>query len=158
VMGDFADLKSAYLAGHSSSVAALAMGAAARLHLDPATRRTLHVAALAHDLGRVTVSTAVWDKGGPLNDPEWETVRLHSYYSERLLSRTRALSPAGELAGMHHERGDGGGYHRGTRAAAQPEAGCLLAAADVYTAMRQVRPHRPALGPDRSAAGPRRIA
>jgi HD-GYP domain-containing protein (c-di-GMP phosphodiesterase class II) len=158
VMGDFADLKSAYLSGHSSSVAALVAGAAERLRLDPAERLMLHVGALAHDLGRVTVSTAVWDKPGPLNDAEWEAVRLHPYYSERMLCRTRALARAGELAGMHHERGDGGGYHRGTRASAHPEAGCVLAAADVYTAMRQARPHRPALDPNRAAAELRRLA
>lgn len=158
VMGDFADLKSTYLAGHSSSVAALTMGAAERQRLDPAERLMLHVAALAHDLGRVTVTTAVWDRPGPLNDAEWETVRLHPYYSERLLSRGRALGRAGVLAGMHHERADGRGYHRGTRAAAHPMAGCLLAAADVYVAMRQPRPHRPALDPDRAIAELRRMA
>jgi len=59
---------------------------------------------------------------------------------------------------MHHERGDGCGYHRGTRASAHPEAACVLAVADVYTAMRQARPHRPALHPDRAAAELRYLA
>jgi HD-GYP domain-containing protein (c-di-GMP phosphodiesterase class II) len=158
VMGDFADLKSTSLAGHSSSVAALTMAAAERLELDPAERFMVHMGALAHDLGRVTVSAAVWDKPGPLNDSEWEAVRLHAYYSERLLSRARSLARAGQLAGMHHERADGSGYHRGTRAAGQAAAGCLLAAADVYTALRQARAHRPALNPEQAAAELRRMA
>jgi HD-GYP domain-containing protein (c-di-GMP phosphodiesterase class II) len=157
-MGDFADLKSTYLAGHSTTVAALTMDAAKHLKLDPAEGSMLHVAALAHDLGRVAVSAAIWDKPGPLNDSEWESVRLHPYYSERLLSRAHSFARAGQAAGMHHERIDGGGYHRGTRAAAQSIAGCLLATADVYSAMRQARAHRPALDPDQAAAELRRMA
>ena len=54
----------------------------------------LRVGALAHDLGRVAVSAAVWDKPGPLNDSEWEKVRLHPYHSERLLARAPALATA----------------------------------------------------------------
>ena len=158
VMGDFADLKSIYLAGHSTTVEALTMDAAERLKLDPAECLMLQVAALAHDLGRVAVSAAIWDKPGPLNDSEWEAVRLHPYYSERLLSRARSLARAGQLAGMHHERVDASGYHRGARAAAQSIAGCLLATADVYAAMRQARAHRPALDPEQAAAELRRMA
>jgi HD-GYP domain-containing protein (c-di-GMP phosphodiesterase class II) len=158
VMGDFADLKSTYLVGHSTTVESLTLNAAERLQLDPAECVMLRVAALAHDLGRVSVSAAIWDKPGPLNDSEWEAVRLHPYYSERLLSRARSLAPAGQVAGMHHERVDGRGYHRGTRGPAQSMAGCLLATADVYAAMRQARPHRPALDPEEAAAELRRMA
>jgi HD-GYP domain-containing protein (c-di-GMP phosphodiesterase class II) len=156
VMGDFADLKSTYLAGHSRKVAELAILAAERLKLDAAERLMLHVGALAHDLGRVTVTTAIWDKPGPLNDSEWEAVRLHPYYSERLLSRAPSLLRAGQLAGMHHERQDGSGYHRGSRAAAQPIGGRILASADAYIAMGEARAYRPALDPDESAGQLRR--
>jgi HD-GYP domain-containing protein (c-di-GMP phosphodiesterase class II) len=134
------------------------MDEAERLKLDPAGWLMLRVAALALDLGRVPVSTAIWDKLAPLNDSEWEAVRLHPYYSERLLSHARSLARAGQLAGMHHERVDGRGYHRGTRAAAQSIAGRLLATADVYTAMRQARADRPAVDPEHAVAELRRMA
>ena len=49
------------------------------------------------------------------------------------------------LAGSHHERLDGSGYHRGTRAAGLDQAARILAAADCYGAMRESRPYRPAL-------------
>jgi HD-GYP domain-containing protein (c-di-GMP phosphodiesterase class II) len=155
-MGDFADLKSSSLAGHATGVATLAVRAAERVGIDGEARETLHVAALAHDLGRVTVSAGIWEKPDPLNDAEWEAVRLHPYYSERLLTRAKSLAGVGELAGMHHERAGGGGYHRGTRAAS--EAGTVLAAADAYVAMRQERAHRPTLDADRAAAELRRMA
>jgi HD-GYP domain-containing protein (c-di-GMP phosphodiesterase class II) len=152
VMADFVDLKSRFLAGHSTRVADLAVAAADRMRFDAADRAALQIAALAHDLGRVTVTTAIWDKTAPLDDVEWEAVRLHGYYSERLLSRSAALARAAEFAGGHHERLDGSGYHRGSRAATQPPGGRLLAAADAYVAMRQPRAYRAALEPDQAGA------
>jgi HD-GYP domain-containing protein (c-di-GMP phosphodiesterase class II) len=158
VIGDFTDLKSSYLTGHSRAVAALAAAAADRVGLDGADRRDLVLAALMQDVGRVGVTTAIWDKPGPLDDAEWERVRLHSYYSERLLTRASATEAAGRIAGMHHEHPDGSGYHRGARRAALPVPARLLAAADAYVAMRHARPHRPALDPDEAGAALRRMA
>jgi len=99
VMGDFADQKSAFFAGHSAQVADLAVSAAGRLGLPPAERQALRFAALAHDLGRVGISTAIWDKPGRLTDAEWEAVRLHSYHGERILLKVSVLAGAARLAG-----------------------------------------------------------
>ncbi len=74
-------------------------------------------------------------------------MRLHPYYTERVVSRSGALASLAAVAGMHHERLGGSGYHRGSRAAAQPRPARLLAAADARQAMTQARPHRPALQP-----------
>ena len=102
-------------------------------------------AALAHDLGRVGVSNAIWEKPGPLGFGEWERVRLHPHFTERAFAQSPALAPIGMLAGSHHERLDGSGYHRGTRGPALDQAARILAAADCYGAMREARPYRPAL-------------
>jgi HD-GYP domain-containing protein (c-di-GMP phosphodiesterase class II) len=77
---------------------------------------------------------------------------LHPYHSERILSRCPALAPIARTAGMHHERQDGSGYYRQARRSAIPPAARILAAADVYQAMTQQRPHRPAWTVDRAAA------
>jgi DNA-binding NarL/FixJ family response regulator len=53
---------------------------------------------------------------------------------------------------MHHERSDGSGYHRGATAAAVPMAARILAAADVFQALTERRPHRPAFAPDAAAS------
>jgi HD-GYP domain-containing protein (c-di-GMP phosphodiesterase class II) len=146
-MGDIADQKSVCFADHSAQVAGLAVSAAGRLGLDRQELLALQFAALSHDLGRVGISTAVWDKPSPLNDSEWESVRLHSYYTERMLLKVPALAGAAALAGAHHERCDGSGYHRGSRT--QPAPACLLAAADAYVAMRARARLPPALDPAR---------
>jgi HD-GYP domain-containing protein (c-di-GMP phosphodiesterase class II)/DNA-binding CsgD family transcriptional regulator len=150
-LAGFVDVKSPYLLGHSSGVAALAELAAAALGLGEPERTALRLAGLVHDLGRVAVSNRVWDKRGGLTASEWEQVRLHPYHGERILARSAALRPLAELAGMHHERCDGSGYHRGVTAAAMSPGARLLAAADAFQAMTEPRPHRPALAPERAA-------
>jgi HD-GYP domain-containing protein (c-di-GMP phosphodiesterase class II) len=148
---DFVDLKATCLHGHSAGVAALADGAARACKLSELEVTSLRRAGFLHDLGRAGVATSVWDKPGPLSISEWEQVRLHPYHTERILSRSPALAPLAQLAGMHHERLDGSGYHRGAPAAAQPRAARILAAADVYQALTEERPHRRALAPEAAA-------
>jgi HD-GYP domain-containing protein (c-di-GMP phosphodiesterase class II) len=149
--GDVADLKTPFTHGHSAGVARLARMAGEDLGLDTETLARLQVASLLHDLGRVAISNAVWEKPGPLTSGEWEQVRLHPYHSERILSCTAVLEPIAALAGMHHERMDGSGYHRGCTAAQIPVAARVLAAADAFQAMTQARPHRDALTLDQAA-------
>jgi hypothetical protein len=78
-------------------------------------------------------------------------VRLHAYHSERVLARSRFLAELATTATLHHERLDGSGYHRGAVGAALTPGARLLAAADVYQAMTEPRPHRPALSPTAAA-------
>ena len=126
-------------------MAELAEAAAWRMGLPAASVTLLRRAALAHDLGRVGVSNAIWEKPGPLGFGEWERVRLHPHYTERAFAQSPALAPIGLLAGSHHERLDGSGYHRGTRGPALDQPARILAAADCYGAMREARPYRAGL-------------
>jgi DNA-binding CsgD family transcriptional regulator len=87
-----------------------------------------------------------------LTDGEWEQVRLHPYYTERIFSRAPALAPLGALAALHHERLDGSGYHRRLPGSQLPPAARILAAADAYHALTEPRPHRPAHPPEAAAA------
>ena len=140
-------LKSPWLRGHCVGVADLAEAAAWRLGLPADEVTFLRRAALAHDLGRISVPNAIWEKPAPLGVGEWERVRLHSHFTERAFAHCPALAELGRLAGSHHERLDGSGYHRGTEGAALNQAQRILAASDCYTAMREARPYRPALEP-----------
>ena len=116
---DFVDLKSPWTVGHS-----------------PGGRRRSRASscpALLHDLGRVAVPNGIWDKPGPLTAAERERVRLHPYYTERILARTPAFAAVAEVAAADHERLDGTGYHAATaRRRTQAATMRLLAAADVY--------------------------
>lgn len=149
--GDFADLKSPFLQGHSSGVASLASAAGRHLGFGEAELRRLRLAGLLHDLGRVSVPTGIWEKRGALTTAEWEQVRLHPYHTERILARAPGLAGIARLAGRHHERLNGHGYHRGLDAAALDMSSRLLAAADVWQALGEDRPHRPRVGADEAA-------
>jgi len=144
-IADFADLKSPYTMGHSRSVADLAAEAGRGCGMPEDEVRLLRRAGLVHDLGRLGVSNTIWDKRGPLSAVERERVRLHPYLTERILSSSPALAPLGALAAQHHERLDGSGYPRALRASMLSMPARLLAAADVYSAMLEPRPHRDAL-------------
>jgi HD-GYP domain-containing protein (c-di-GMP phosphodiesterase class II) len=147
----FADLKSPYTIGHSSGVAALAESAARACRLSPEEVSTIRRAGLVHDLGRAALPTTIWEKRGSLSLGEWERVRLHPYYTERILARSATLARYGSVAALHHERLDGSGYHRGAPASSIPPAARILAAADVYHALTEARPHRSAHSPDAAA-------
>ena len=141
-IANFVDLKSPYFLGHARAVADLAAEAGARLGLPEATVRTLRRAGLVHDLGRLGVSNAIWDKRGPLGAGEWERVRMQPYLTERMLRQSEALAPLGAIAVQHRERLDGSGYPRGLSGAAISRPARILGAADAYQAMREPRPHR----------------
>lgn len=150
-MGGFADLISPYFGGHSAGVAELASEAAERCRVDAAGTTVVRRAALVHDLGRVAIGARTWQKPGPLTQDEWEQVRLHPYHTERVLARSPFLSMLASVAGAHHERLDGSGYHRGRTGAELTLPARLVAAADAYHAMTEPRPHREPLPAERAA-------
>jgi HD-GYP domain-containing protein (c-di-GMP phosphodiesterase class II) len=143
----FVDIKSPFTLGHSTGVARLAKAAAERGGLPEPEQ--LRIAALLHDLGRVSVPNGIWDKPGPLNPAEWQRVRLHAQESERILSQSPLLASYASLAGQHHEHPDGSGYHRGLTNATR--AARILSVADAYQAMTEERAYRPAHAPEAAA-------
>lgn len=141
-IGDFADLKSPYTAGHSRAVSDLVCRAADAWH--PADAETLRRAGWLHDLGRLGVSNSIWDKRGPLTELERERMRAHPYFTERIVMRIPGLQRESQLAGAHHERIDGSGYPRGTGSSLD-RGQRLLAVADAYQSSLEPRPYRAAV-------------
>jgi len=142
---DFVDLKASHAMAHSSHVAELASAAGIAFGLTQDEVVTLQRAGQVHDLGNVSVAQRILAKKGAIDRTERERIRLHPYHSQRVLSLAEPMREIGEMAGMHHERPNGSGYHRGLRAAAIPPAARVLAAAEAYQSMREDRPWREAL-------------
>jgi HD-GYP domain-containing protein (c-di-GMP phosphodiesterase class II) len=148
-LGRFGDLKSVYTLAHSRRVTAIAGTAADAAGLPARERALLRRAACAHDLGRVAVPNAIWDRRGALGALDWQRVRAHSHHTDAVLRGARQDAIA-DVAGAAHERGRGAGYHRGVPLERVPAAARILAAADVMAALGEDRPHRPALDADRA--------
>ena len=151
VIADFIDLISPYFTGHSRNVAALVEAAAREYGLPEADIKMLWRAALMHDVGKVAVPHGLWSRSRPLTGSEWERVRLHPYYTERILARPEILAQAGTIAASHHERLDGSGYHRSVRGEMLSLSMRLLSAANFYRARVEPRPNRDTLLPEAAA-------
>jgi HD-GYP domain-containing protein (c-di-GMP phosphodiesterase class II) len=151
-IADFVDLNSPYTLGHSRAVADLAAEAARIMQLPDDQVELVRRAGLLHDLGRLGISNGVWDKEEALSASEQERIRLQPYLTERMLSLSPTLNVVAPLASAHHERLDGSGYPRGLRGDALSPAAKILAAADVYQALSEPRPHRDARSAAESAA------
>jgi HD-GYP domain-containing protein (c-di-GMP phosphodiesterase class II) len=150
-MADLIDMKTPYLAGHSRGVANLAAKAAEIGGMKPADVELLRRAGWVHDLGRLGVANSVWDKPQALTAAETERVRMHPYLTERMLAHVTGLGPVRQVAARHHERLDGSGYPHALLGATLTPCDRMLAAADVYHALTEPRPHRPARSPDQAA-------
>ena len=139
------DAKSPFTAEHSYRMSDLALRIAQRLGYDRSGLASLRRAALLHDIGKLSVPNSILDKPGPLTAEEWEVVRLHPYYTQRILLHIRGFKQIAHVAAAHHERLDGRGYYRGLKAAQVPLGAQILATADMYDALTAERPYRPAL-------------
>jgi len=102
-------------------------------------------AAELHDVGKIGVPDKLLMKMGKLTPEEFEVVKTHTVIGARILSGGKfpLLRLAEEIAFSHHERWDGEGYAR-IRGVDVPLAGRIVAVADVFDALTQQRPYKPA--------------
>lgn len=151
-IADFTDLRSLWRAGHSRGVADLVARAAAHMGLPQQDLVALRRAGLLHDIGLHSIPATILDKASPLSASESERMRMHTYYTERMLAQPPALARIGSIASMAQERCDGSGQHRGLSGPAIPLTGRLLAAACAYRTMIEPRAHRPAMSTKQAKA------
>ncbi len=106
-------------------------------------------AAPLHDVGKIGIPDQILLKPGRLTPEEFEVVKTHTVIGARILSGSRfpLLQMAEQIAFTHHERWDGSGYTGGARQDAIPLPGRIVAVADVFDALTQQRPYKPAWPP-----------
>jgi HD-GYP domain-containing protein (c-di-GMP phosphodiesterase class II) len=141
------DAKDGYTHRHSERVSAYAGRLARQLGLDAHACRSVELAALLHDLGKIGVPDAILNKAGELTPEEYHAVRQHPVHGARILGHIQGAPVAGLLPGIrhHHERWDGSGYPDGLSAEAIPLAGRIIAVADFLDALSSVRTYQTAL-------------
>ncbi|HET6866525.1 MAG TPA: HD domain-containing phosphohydrolase [Solirubrobacteraceae bacterium] len=138
------DAKSPWTHEHCDRVCSLAIGMAQLMDFDELSLRALRRAALLHDLGKLSISSRILDKPGPLTEDERARFREHPLLAERILGRVPSFVELARVASAHHERLDGSGYPRGLAGDALTMPMRVLAVADVYEALISDRPYRPA--------------
>ena len=155
-LGDFADLKCPFTLGNSRAVAARAAHAAELAGLSEERVADLRRAGHLHSIGRIGVSSQIWERVGPLTPTQWERVRLYPYLASRILDRVGGLDRVGQLATTHREQLDGSGYPRGLAASQLSQSDRILAAAVAYESALEPRPYRAARTTDEAAQRLRR--
>jgi HD-GYP domain-containing protein (c-di-GMP phosphodiesterase class II) len=111
-------------------------------------RLSLSIAALIMDVGMLETACDVLTWNGPLSVQQRSQVDRHAVASSLIAERVQGLdSSLVRAIGSHHERIDGTGYPSGRRGEEISVPARLLAAADVYVAMRSKRSYRPAHSP-----------
>lgn len=141
-----AEFRDADTGFHLSRMAAYSRLIATQLGLSEAECDLICEAAPMHDIGKVGIADAVLLKPGPLNDEERKIMQRHPQIGADILagSESPLLQAGAVIAISHHERYDGGGYPHGLVGAAIPLYGRIIAVADVFDALTNARPYKPA--------------
>jgi putative nucleotidyltransferase with HDIG domain len=130
--------------GHAERVSTLSVRLAAALSFSGETLDNIRRGAFLHDIGKMAVPDNVLYKTGPLNMQEWDVMRKHPTEGYRVLSGIEYLRPALDIVYNHHEKWDGSGYPRGIKGEEIPFSARIFAVVDVWDAITNDRPYRPA--------------
>lgn len=136
------DNKDHYTKAHSENVTEYAVMLAQELGYSQQVQKTLRIAGLVHDAGKICIPDRVLRKPGPLTPGEYETVKHHVVIAEHLLVDLPNLDQVRDAALNHHERFDGTGYPRALKGEHIPLLGRIMALADAFSAMILDRPYR----------------
>ncbi len=146
------DTQDVHYQGHSRAVAALTDMVTRRLGLPEEERRTLHFAALLHDVGKLRLPPGLLATGERLTAEEIEQVRRHPALGIEVLRPVSTWRPLAPAIHTHHERWDGKGYPRGLAGPEIPLGGRIVAVAEAFDAMTRETPHKPARTIDEALA------
>jgi len=117
---------------------------AQRLNMDEDEKKTLELASLLRDIGKIGVSEQILGKPDKLTEQEYMIIKEHPKIAERIVSDIKFLEDTKPLIRHHHEWIDGTGYPDGLKGENIPLGARVLAIADVFQALLSERPHRKA--------------
>src|SRR3990170_1148523 len=152
------DSRDHYTRAHCESTAEYAVTLAQEIDLSPSAQRTLRLAALLHDVGKICIPDRILHKPGELTADEFEVIKHHASIAEDLIVDVPNAEEVRMIARHHHERFDGGGYPDGLRGEGIPFLARILALADAFSAITLNRPYRRGLARDEAYAELQRVA
>ena len=126
---------------HSEIVAELAAGIAASHGITGQRLERIRVAALLHDVGKISIPDVILHKPAALATSERELMKEHVAVGRDLLVAAGFVEEATWVL-HHHERYDGQGYPQGLSGEAIPLESRIIAVADAFEAMTGERPYR----------------
>lgn len=99
-----------------------------------------------HDIGKIGIPDHILLKPGKFEPDEWEVMKRHAQMGADILSDGDSvlMQLARDIALTHHEKWDGSGYPNGLAGTDIPQAGRIVAVADVFDALTSSRPYKKA--------------
>jgi len=152
------DSRDHYTRAHCESTAEYAVMLAQEIGLSPSAQRTLRLAALLHDVGKICIPDHILHKPGELTADEFEVIKHHVSIAEDLIVDVPDAEEVRTIARHHHERFDGSGYPDGIQGEEIPFLARILALADAFSAITLDRPYRRGLARDEAYAELQRVA
>lgn len=140
------EMRDPYTAGHQDRVAELTTAIASEMGLAEDRVYGLRMAAVIHDLGKITIPGEILCKPGKLTGPEYEMIKTHVRSGYDILKKIDFPWPLADIVMQHHERLDGSGYPLGLVGDKILLEARILAVADVFETIGSHRPYRPSLG------------
>ena len=144
ILARAAEAKDHVTGDHVVRVGDLSGELARRAGLSEAEAADVRFAGMLHDVGKLHLPDQLLSKKGPLTSEEWEQVKLHTIWGERILGSSDGFELARRICRSHHENWDGTGYPDALRGTQTPIAARIVRLADVFDALRSERPYKDA--------------
>ena len=141
-MSRIIDFRSSYTTMHSAGVAASAVRLAEIMGMSEDECKQMMIAGYLHDVGKLKVPKAILDKSGKLTDEEFNIVKEYAYYTYLLLSGIDGFEQISLWASLHHEKLNGYGYPFQLSADDIPMGARIIAVADIFSAVAEIRSYR----------------
>ena len=141
-------LKDPYTAAHQKKVALLSSAIAKEMNLSEGQIESIYIAAMIHDIGKISVPSEILSKPDSINEAEYTLIKNHPEIAFETLKDIESPWQTTEIIIQHHERLDGSGYPFGLTNEDIIVEAKILGVADVIEAMSSHRPYRPSLGID----------
>lgn len=136
------DSTSRFTATHSRTVAEISALLAGVKGYSKQEIKAMRIAGLLHDLGKLSVPNEILEKPGKLTGVEVAVIKQHTYYTYRILEQIDGMSTIAEWAAYHHETLDGRGYPFHISGDRLRLGSRIVAVADVFAALTEIRPYR----------------
>jgi HD-GYP domain-containing protein (c-di-GMP phosphodiesterase class II) len=107
--------------------------------------RSMRMAGLLHDIGKVKIPSEILHKVGKLSEDEFQIMKQHPIFGEEIVRPIASLRHLCPTIRGHHERWDGKGYPDGLKGTQIPLAARVIAVADVFDALISPRPYKPGM-------------
>ncbi len=130
------DARDVYMQGHSVKVSQLALKIASLMNWGYSDLEMLEIAALLHDVGKISIPEYILSKKEPLLEDEWRLIKKHPYYGAQIIRPVPALQQIIPWVYHHQEHWDGNGYPERIAGQNIPLGASIIAVAETYTVLR----------------------